>query len=105
MEVLNYEQLVADFEIKLLTQLRNFGSDAEYLEMWVPDEDPVMSILNMVEAAEAFGRNEIAVQVGVNTLPVDRVNDLIARIGELGQVEARAEAGQIVVVVTEIGQR
>ena len=35
--------------------------EADYLEMWVPDDDPVKSLLNMVEAAEAYGRDEIAI--------------------------------------------
>jgi hypothetical protein len=104
-EVLDYDQLVAEFESKLVTQLRSFGADAaEYLEMWVPDEDPVKSILNMVEAAEAYGRSNIAVRVGPSTLTADQLKDLVARIGTLGRTEVRSENGQTVIVVTEIGQ-
>ena len=64
---LNYETLVKAFEEALVTKLRGHGAEAEYLEMWVPDEDPVKSILNMVEAAEAFGRDEIAIEVSSTT--------------------------------------
>lgn len=103
MEVLNYEELVADFETKLVTQLRSFGVAAEYLETWVPDEDPVKSILNMVEAAEAHGRKDIAVRVGDSTLPRDQIDALVAEIGTLGHVEARADAGSTLIVVTDIG--
>ena len=103
MEVLDYERLVADFETKLVTQLRKFGTDAEYLEMWVPDENPVKSILNMVEAAEAFGQNEIIVQIASNTMPPERVMELVAKIGDLGHVDVRPAADKIVIAVTEIG--
>ena len=102
-EVLDYEQLVADFESKLVTQLRKFGSDAEYLEMWVPDANPVKSILNMVEAAEAFGQGEIAVRVASNTMPPDRVDELVAQIGKLGNVAVSREGDRVVIAVTEIG--
>jgi hypothetical protein len=102
-EVLNYEDLVADFQTKLVTQLRNFGSTAEYLEMWVPDDDAVKSILNMVEAAEAYGRSDIAVRVSAGTLPGDRIDALVSEIGALGRVEARPCDGGTLIVVSNIG--
>ncbi|MDB5599486.1 MAG: hypothetical protein JWN71_1530 [Xanthobacteraceae bacterium] len=106
MEVLDYDQLVAEFESKLVTQLRSFGADAaEYLEMWVPDENPVKSILNMVEAAEAYGRSDIAVRIGPNTLTADQLKELVAHIGKLGRADVRPDNGQTVITVTEIGQQ
>jgi hypothetical protein len=104
-DVLNYEELVADFQTKLVTQLRNFGSEAEYLEMWVPDDDPVKSILNMVEAAEAYGRDTIAISVKATTLPAERTDSLRAKIGDLGDVEFRTEGEKMLITVTEIGSR
>ena len=50
---IDYEALVESYNDRLLNQLRSHGVDHAFLEMWVPDEDPVNSILNMVEAAEA----------------------------------------------------
>jgi hypothetical protein len=102
-EVLDYETLVADFEAKLVTQLRSFGPDAEYLEMWVPDQDPVKSILNMVEAAEAFGRRDIAVRVEAKTLAAGQVEALVSQISALGQIEVRPEHAGMLILVTDIG--
>jgi len=102
-EILDYEFLVADFETKLVTQLRNFGTSAEYLEMWVPDENPVKSILNMVEAAEAFGQNEIAIRVTAAIMPPARISELVTRIGNLGKVAVTAATDKVVIAVTEIG--
>ena len=104
MEVLSYEKLVADFESKLVTQLRSFVAGAEFLEIWVPDDDPVKSILNMVEAAEAYGRRDIAVRVSVGTLPGSRIGALRSSIGALGRVETRPDEGGTLIVVSEIGQ-
>lgn len=105
MEVLDYETLVADFENKLMTKLRSFGADAEYLEMWVPDDDPVKSILNMVEAAQAFGRDAIAVHIASNAMSPDRVDELVARVGGLGKVCVSRHENKITITVTEIGSR
>ena len=96
---LNYEDLVKAFEEALVTKLRGHMADAEYLEMWVPDEDPVKSILNMVEAAEAYGRNDIAIEVSSETLSEGQVNELLALLRDIGspQITARAD-GRLVEV-------
>ena len=103
MEVLDYEQLVADFESKLVTQLRKFGTDADYLEMWVPDQDPVKSILNMIEAAEAFGQQGIAVSVASQTMPPDRIAALVAQVGSLGRIAVSPATDRVIITVTGIG--
>jgi hypothetical protein len=66
--VIDYEQVVSQFESALLTQLRGHSSDVEFLEMWVPDADPVKSILNMVDCAEISGIDKIQVAVSEATL-------------------------------------
>ncbi len=86
-EVLDYEALVRAFETALVTKLRGHGAEAEYLEMWVPDEDPVKSILNMVEAAEAYGREGISIRVGPKTLSDEQINALLGFLGDIGVAE------------------
>ncbi len=99
---LNYEDLVGAFEKALVTKLRGHAAEAEYLEMWVPDEDPVKSILNMVEAAEAYGRDEIAVEVASNTLSDAQVNELLEILRDIGAVEITAREPGHLIVVTEL---
>ena len=89
---LNYEGLVRAFEDALVTKLRGHGAEADYLEMWVPDEDPVKSILNMVEAAEAYGRDDIAIEVSADTLTGRQAEDLLALLGEIGSARMTARA-------------
>jgi hypothetical protein len=97
---LNYEVLVKAFEEALVTKLRGHGAEADYLEMWVPDEDPVKSILNMVEAAEAFGRNDIAIEVSSETLSDGQVNELLSVLSDIGSAEITARADGRLVEVT-----
>ena len=96
---INYEDLVKAFEEALVTKLRGHGAEADYLEMWVPDEDPVKSILNMVEAAEAYGRDDIAIEVSSETLSEGQVNELLSVLSDIGspQITARAD-GRLVEV-------
>lgn len=97
---LNYEVLVRAFEQALVTKLRSHAAEADYLEMWVPDDDPVKSILNMVEAAEAFGRDEIAIEVSAETLTDTQVNELLAVLSDIGSAEITARADGRLVEVT-----
>ena len=99
---LNYEDLVRAFEEALVTKLRGHAAEAEYLEMWVPDEDPVKSILNMVEAAQAYGRGEIALEVASNTLSGAQINELLEILRDTGVVEITAREPGHLIVVTEL---
>lgn len=87
---LSYEELVRAFEEALVTKLRGHGAEADYLEMWVPDEDPVKSLLNMVEAAEAYGRDEIAVEVAAETLTDRQADELLAILRDMGAARITA---------------
>ena len=78
--ILNYEELLADFNRKLVTQLRSHGSGSECLETWVPDEDPVMSILNMVEAARSAGVDTLTVRFSATTMDATQRAALTAEV-------------------------
>lgn len=83
-EVLDYEQLYADYQTGLVDRLRGFGAAAECLSLWVPDEDPGTSLRNLWDAAAAAGEREIAVYLGPTTtasLDGDDVLDTAARFG------------------------
>jgi hypothetical protein len=85
--VLDFESLTADFNQKLLTQLRGHSADNQYLETWVPDEDPVKSILNMVEAALSSGLEIVRVRIASSTLNKTQRDALLAELGTI--VKAR----------------
>jgi len=84
---LNYEALVEDFNRKLLTQLRSHSADAEYLETWVPEEDPVKSILNIVESAQAYGHDQVRLTVAKTTINSEQQQELLGLIAPLGRAK------------------
>lgn len=100
---IQYESAVAEFEEGLLNALRGHAASAEYLEIWVPDEDPVRSILNMAESAETLGAAEIAVAVRRSTLPAERDGELVRVLSDLGGVSIEAEDAGIVVRIVGLG--
>lgn len=64
-----YESLVNMFENALLTQLRGHGSSSEFLRTWVPDPDPVNSLINMADAAEIENVPQFEVEIAADALP------------------------------------
>ena len=102
-EILDYESLVYSYEDRLLSQLRGHGVDPEFLELWVPDEDPVSSIVNMVEAAQASGENELFVRIRHSSLAQDRATTLKSALDELGTVSFESDAESIIIYVFGLG--
>ena len=100
---LNYEALVQSFEEALVTKLRGHGAEADYLEMWVPDDDPVKSILNMVEAAELSGQEAFSVSLGQGSAAQLDVELLHAAIGSLAVIDVQAEGDGLRIAFTGIG--
>lgn len=49
--VINLDEMLSLYESNLVDKLRHFGLEADFLETWVPDADPVKSVINLVDAA------------------------------------------------------
>jgi len=100
---IDYEALVESYNDRLLNQLRSHGVDHVFLEMWVPDEDPVNSILNMVEAAEAHGTTEFSLRLREDTLPRQSHPALVEAIGAIATIKIESEKEHGLVHVSDIG--
>ena len=100
-EPLDYELLVDQYNENLFLKLRGHRS-AEYLDTWVPDENPYNGVLNMVEAAELAGQNEIAIRLGEATLGALDLVALERAAGRIGTVEVERNGHSAVLRVTGI---
>ena len=88
--VIDYDRAAADYEASLVTKLRGHGA-GNFLENWVPDPDPVLGIVNMIEAAWTDGRDEVELLVARRTLDasgLERLKGLAAAIAEIRVVGA-----------------
>ena len=84
--VVDYDQLVSEYNASLTTVLRGFRTGPEFLEIWVPDEDDIRGILNIVEAAADAGMEAITVLVEARTLECldeQRLCQVVEPYGEL----------------------
>jgi hypothetical protein len=80
---LNYEKLVAGYIATLKTELRHFSAPEPFLDMWVPDGDDAVSILNLIESAARHHLENLSLEIGEETLK--RI-DLVKLLESLNQV-------------------
>ncbi|MGA2393113.1 MAG: hypothetical protein ABSH03_07175 [Candidatus Lustribacter sp.] len=100
-EPLDYEALVEEYNKNLFLVLRGHRS-AEYLDTWVPDENPLKGVLNMLEAAELTGTSEIAIRLGAATLRALDLAALEAAASRIGSVSLRRGEDDAILHVTGI---
>jgi len=64
---LDYDALYEGYLASLVDNLRGFRAAAPGLELWVPDEDPLSSLRNMLDAASTVGRARLVVRLSAKT--------------------------------------
>ncbi len=96
---LRYDDLVDDYNSRLLTQLRGHRAP-ESLDLWVPDANASTSLLNMFEAAQAAQLDELSIIVGAQTAASIDLAALGAELSALGNVAVeRLDSGEVVISV------
>jgi len=89
---LNYEEMVAAYWDSLNTVLRGFNAQGEFLDLWVPDEDGVSSILNLVEAVQETGYNQMELDLTTETAQEIDLARLQEELVALGTVNLESTA-------------
>jgi hypothetical protein len=84
LETLDYDALVADYTAGLVDRLRGFGPAADGLALWVPDEDPLIGLRNLWDAAACGGLTEICVRLGPTSLAQLDAESLLAMAARFG---------------------
>lgn len=103
-DILDYERLVADYNASLFATLRHHRS-AGALDIWVPDDDPLKSVVNMVDAAELAAVPEIHIRLGPKTLENLDLEALRKLASEVGEVAIERDGESAIVSVRRIGGR
>lgn len=99
-DVIHYDTLLTGYNDSLTTVLRGFRPGLGFLETWVPDEDVVKSVLNLLEEAYDAGRTEIAVSFGPASAALLDVPQLTELMKTLGTARTRPEGDGLLLEVT-----
>lgn len=102
MEIFQYETLVREFEDALLTQLRGHTGGADFLTLWVPDNDPAKSIANMSEAARLGGKEMIHLRISDQSIDKEGIDRLRNELIGIGELKESREVGAWLLAITLI---
>lgn len=96
-KVVDYDQLAATFNDTLVSTLRGHSASEGFLDLWVPDADPVLGIAGMVDSARIAGLDSIAIQFRRTTIPDQRHHELKQLLGASYTMSLEAR-GDVVVL-------
>ena len=97
--VIDYEQLVRAYRESLTTVLRGFSAGADFLDMWVPDDDHHKSILNLIESAESAGVEQVSIRVGAETLKGLDLGKLERMTAQLATIRAKPDGDGVILEI------
>ena len=97
-----YEDLVASYSSNLEVQTRGFSAGSAWQESWVPDDDILPSLLNLVESAQIGGIDALSVVLKQETLDGVAPDELCGHLGHLARVAMEARGGVIELVLSDL---
>jgi hypothetical protein len=103
-KILDYDKLVEAYASNLDVTLRGFRPAEEMLDTWVPDDDPIRSLCNLVEAAQLGGSDAVSVRVSSRTLQTASPGSVKEKLATLGEVVATEEENAVVFAVSNLQQ-
>ena len=83
---ISYEDLVSSYSNNLEIQTRGFSTGFSWMESWVPDDDLLCSLINLVEAAQIGGMDELSLRIKSQTLgdlPPAVLPDLLSHMASI----------------------
>src|SRR2546423_1307593 len=101
-KILDYDKLVDAYSANLDVTLRGFRPAEEMLDTWVPDEDPIRSLSNLVEAAQLCGSDSVSVRVSNTTIEHLAAGSLKEKLASLGEVTSEAEPDAVVFTISTL---
>lgn len=75
-DIYDYDAIAEKFNQDLVKKLRQHGTPIAFLELWVPEADPLLGISGMVDAARLAGRKELKIIFSSSTVPADLTQNL-----------------------------
>jgi hypothetical protein len=97
-EPVDYEAMVDMFNRALIHTLRKHSVAGSFLDLWVPDADPVLGVASMVDSARIAGLTEIVIRFRRATVPADRFVELESALANAGRLTIEAGEGDSVLL-------
>ena len=99
---ISYEDLVSSYSNNLEVQTRGFSAGLSWLESWVPDDDLLCSLINLVEAAQIGGMDALSLRIKSPTLGDLTPADLPDLLSHMASINLRIEKDEVVLQVADL---
>lgn len=86
---INYEEIVKKYNSDIFTKTRAFVSDQEYLKFWVPSEDSLEGVLNLIESLKESNELEFKIILSRKILlnNVEKLNSTLNKFSSFSSSE------------------
>ena len=102
---LDFSSILENYETSLVDQLRNFGLDGEIFETWVPDSDPMKSLVNLVDSTVESGAELVLdIRIKKETLSHIDIDRFRREINRYLAVEVTTIPDGLAIVVSGFGE-
>ena len=103
--VIDLDKMIESYETDLVDKLRHFGLETDIFETWVPDSDPVKSILNLIDSAgEANSDVELEIRASTTVLDSTALSLLGKSLGDKMKVNSSSEVNYVTILVSGLSQ-
>ena len=103
-EPADYDKLVDMFNRALIHTLRKHSVADNYLDLWVPDSDPVIGLLGMIDSARLAGIRDLSIRVSKKTLPAERIGELEQSAAKVCKIRIESEPHSFLLRTTELNK-
>ena len=87
--ILDYEEIIKEYDEQLVSKLRDFGRD--YLKFWIPEENNVLSLLNLFFSIVQSGKKKIKVKINQDKLNKQEIHKLETYINKFSLYKIQKE--------------
>ena len=100
--ILDYEEIIKEYDEQLVSKLRDFGRD--YLKFWIPEENNVLSLLNLFFSIVQSGKRKIKVKINKDKLNKEEVHELETYINKFSLYKIQKENDRLVIQLQNINR-
>jgi len=103
-EPADYDKLVDMFNRALIHTLRKHSVADSFLDFWVPDSDPVIGILGMIDSARFAGLSALSIRVSKKTLPAGRLAEFEAAAAKTAKMTIESGSDSYLIRASELSK-
>ena len=95
-------QITKEYDEQLVSKLRDFGRD--YLKFWIPEENNVLSLLNLFFSIVQSDKRKIKVKISKDKLNKEAIHELETYINKFSLYKIQKENDRLVIQLQNINR-